>query len=143
MELTFKWIAVAGRCYHMFLNRELAPFGINASQYLFIIHACRRPGITQDELPELIQINKSNVTRALAQLEQKGFLRREKLCSDRRTAAVFPTQKALELYPVIMKLVEEWDSAVTQDLAPEQRAQLRQTLGQMTERARTLATGQS
>lgn len=142
MELTFKWIAVAGRSYHMFLNRMLAPFGLNASQYLFVIHACRKPGIAQEELPDLIQINKSNVTRALTQLEQNGLLRREKLSTDKRTAAVFPTQKALELYPVLMKLVEDWDKAVTQDLSQEQRLQLRDALQKVTERARKLATDQ-
>ena len=140
MELTFKWIAVAGRSYHMFLNRMLAPFGLNASQYLFVIHTCRRPGIAQDELPQLIQINKSNVTRALTQLEQNGLLRREKLPADKRTAAVFPTQKALELYPVLMKLVEDWDKAVTQDLTQEQRLQLRDALKKVTERARKLSS---
>ena len=67
-ELTYKWIAIANRYTQMYLNRQLEPYGLNASQYMFLLHICRRPGITQDKLPDLIHINKSNVTRALAQL---------------------------------------------------------------------------
>ena len=48
MELVYKWITLANRHYYMYLNRALAPFGINSSQYLFILNLCRDPGITQD-----------------------------------------------------------------------------------------------
>ena len=140
MELTYKWIAVSNRYYQMHLNRALAPYGISGSQYLFIIHICRCPGITQEALPELIQINKSNVTRALAQLEKHGFIRREPHPSDKRTATVFPTQKAQELYPVIMKTVEDWDAAITATLTPDEYLQLGATLRQLAEAAKNLVS---
>ena len=66
MELTYKWIALANRHYLMYLNKRLASYGLSGSQYLFILNICRQPGLTQDKLPDIIHINKSNVTRALA-----------------------------------------------------------------------------
>ena len=72
MELTYKWIALAGRQYQRYLNRRLAPYGLSGSQYLLVLNVCRQPGITQDKLPDILHINKSNVTRALAQLERSG-----------------------------------------------------------------------
>ena len=92
MELTYKWIALANRHYLMYLNKRLASYGLSGSQYLFILNICRQPGLTQDKLPDIIHINKSNVTRALAHLEKLGFIRREVNPQDKRTAAVFPTQ---------------------------------------------------
>ena len=105
MELVYKWITLANRHYYMYLNRALAPFGINSSQYLFILNLCRDPGITQDKLPERICVNKSNVARTLAQLEKKGLIRRQVNPGDKRTAAVFPTERARELYPRIMEVI--------------------------------------
>ena len=63
MELTYKWIALANRHYLMYLNKRLASYGLSGSQYLFILNICRQPGLTQDKLPDIIHINKSNVTR--------------------------------------------------------------------------------
>ena len=57
--------------------------------------------------------NKSNVARTLAQLEKKGLIRREVNQDDKRTATVFLTQRAHELYPQIMSVIKVWDDAVT------------------------------
>ena len=97
MKLAYRWITLANRNYFLYLNRALAPFGLNSSQYQFILNLFDNPGITQDKLPELICINKSNVARTLAQLEKKGLIRREVNQEDKRTATVFLTQRAYEL----------------------------------------------
>ncbi len=124
MELVYKWITLANRHYYLYLNRALAPFGLNSSQYLFILNLCRDPGITQDKLPERICVNKSNVARTLAQLEKKGFIRRQVNPVDKRTAAVFPTERARELYPRIMEVIATWDDAVTSALSPREKENL-------------------
>ena len=125
MELTYKWIAIGNRYTQMYMNKQLEPYGINASQYMFIVHICRRPGITQDKLPDLIHINKSNVTRALAQLEAAGFVRRESNPDDKRTAHIYPTEKSNELYPVLMEIMETWDAVLTGRLTVEEKKELR------------------
>lgn len=125
MELTYKWIAIGNRYTQMYMNKQLEPYGINASQYMFIVHICRRPGITQDKLPDLIHINKSNVTRALAQLEAAGFVRRESNPDDKRTAHIYPTEKSTELYPVLMEIMETWDAVLTGRLTVEEKKELR------------------
>lgn len=124
MELVYKWITLANRHYYMYLNRAFAPFGINSSQYLFILNLCRDPGITQDKLPERICVNKSNVARTLAQLERKGLIRRQVNPEDKRTAAVFPTERARALYPQIMEVIARWDDAVTSVLSPQEKENL-------------------
>lgn len=124
MELTYKWIALANRHYLMYLNKRLASYGLSGSQYFFILNICRQPGLTQDKLPDIIHINKSNVTRALAHLEKRGFIRREVNPQDKRTAAVFPTQKALDVYPYVLEIIRGWDASVTSPLTEEEKCTL-------------------
>lgn len=124
MELTYKWIALANRHYQMYLNKRLAAYGLSGSQYLFILNICRQPGLTQDKLPEIIHINKSNVTRALAHLEKHGFIRREVNPQDKRTAAVFPTARALDVYPRVCEIIAGWDASVTSPLTAEEKQTL-------------------
>lgn len=42
-----KWLSVTDRFYKIYLDKQLAPFGINNSQYMFLIKICRSPGILQ------------------------------------------------------------------------------------------------
>lgn len=128
MEPLFKWISVASRQTQMYLNKQLEPYGINASQHMFIKHICRNPGITQDKLPELVAINKSNVTRALAQLEQAGFIIRKANSKDRRTARLYPSEKATEIYPAVMEIVNTWDCILTGKLSLDEKELLRALL---------------
>lgn len=136
MELTYKWIALAQRQYQLYLNRQLADLGLSGSQYLFLIHVCRRPGLVQDQLPGLVCLNKSNVTRSLAQLERRGYIRREIHPRDRRTALVFPTPAALAAYPRIMEVITGWDASVTGPLSMAEKAGLQELLKRVVEVAR-------
>lgn len=136
MELTYKWIALAQRHYQLYLNRQLAAYGLSGSQYLFLIHICREPGLTQDRLPALVHLNKSNVTRALAQLERLGYVRRECHPRDRRTAAIFPTPEAEAIYPRIMDVITDWDASVTVRLSVEEKTTLKRLLKKVVAAAR-------
>lgn len=141
VELTYKWIALAGRQYQLYLNRRLAPCGLSGSQYLLVLNVCRQPGITQDKLPDILHINKSNVTRALAQLERSGFIRREVNMRDKRTAALFPTPKAREVYPRIREIITGWDAAVTESLTEDEKRILQELLMRVVAAARQRPEG--
>ena len=41
--------------------------------HTYILNVCRNPGISQEALSQLIFVNKSNVARQLAVLEEKGM----------------------------------------------------------------------
>ena len=138
MEPAYRWITLANRHYYLYLNRALAQFGLNSSQYLFIIYLCREPGITQDRLPERICINKSNVARTLAQLEKKGLILRKVNPGDKRTATVFPTARAHELYPQILAVIEAWDDAVTGVLSEREKKSLLDFMQRVADRAAEL-----
>ena len=138
MKLAYRWITLANRSYFLYLNRALAPYGINSSQYQFILNLFQNPGITQDKLPELICINKSNVARTLAQLEKKGLIRREVNQEDKRTATVFLTERAHELYPQIMGVIQVWDDAVTEVFSAQEHEALLGLMRRLSERAAEL-----
>lgn len=119
-----KWISITGRLTQMYLNRHFEPYGLNASQHMFVLNICRFPGMTQDRLPELVHINKSNVTRALSQLEQSGFIVRRTNRRDRRTTRIYPTDKARAVYPALVEITETWNSILVGKLSLEEKSLL-------------------
>ena len=47
-----KWLSIAERYSKIYLDRLLAPLGLNSSQHMYITVICRNPGITQEEFTE-------------------------------------------------------------------------------------------
>lgn len=90
-----KWSAVLNLNMSSCLDKRLARFEINSSQYFYIMRICQNPGLSRERIMETVYRNPSNVTRALAQLEEKGYIRREPSREDRRTCHLYPTEKAL------------------------------------------------
>ena len=60
-----KWLSVTDRFYKIYLDKQLAPYGINNSQYMFLIKICRSPGILQDSLMDMFYVHPSNIVRTV------------------------------------------------------------------------------
>ena len=103
-------------------SEELTAFGLKSCHTSYLAAICRCPGITQDQLARRIFINKSNVARQLAVLEESGFVERRPSPDDKRATLVYPTQKALDILPEIHRIFRDWEAFVAQDLTEEERA---------------------
>ena len=110
------------RCASQYRAEELAAFGLKACHASYLVTICRCPGITQDQLAKRIFINKSNVARQLAVLEEGCFVERKPSPEDKRATLVYPTQKALDILPQIHRVFRDWEAFVAQDLTEEERA---------------------
>ena len=110
------------RCATQYRAEQMAPLGLKACHASYLSSICHCPGITQDQLARRIHINKSNVARQLAVLEEDGFVERKPSPEDKRATLVYPTQKALDVMPEISRIFREWESMVARDLTEEERA---------------------
>ena len=72
-----------------------------------MIEICNHPGITQEQLSKLIYVHKSNVARQMSSLEEKGFIYRTISKEDKRNLQVFPTQKPIDILPLLLKVSEQ------------------------------------
>ncbi len=123
------------RCAEQYRAERLAPFGLSGCQYSYILNICRTPGISQEQLARQICVNKSNVARQLAQLEEAGFVRREPGERDRRITAVYPTQKAIQVCPRVQAVLGEWSRYITAELTEAEAEAVYTALEKMRRRA--------
>lgn len=110
--------------------------GLNGIQHSYILRICQHPGITQDQLAQMLCVHKSNVARQLSLLEGAGYLTRTPKEGDRRALCVFPTQKMLEVLPRVRAVLDEWNAYLLAELPKEQRALLMRVMPDLVERAR-------
>lgn len=116
-----KWSAVLNLNMTSCLDKRLAKFDINSGQYFYIIHICKKPGLTRECIMESVYRNPSNVTRALVQLEEKGYVRRESSKKDKRTYYLFPTEKALKDCEEIKEIIQATIRDVMEPFTEEER----------------------
>ena len=112
------------RCAALYRQEELAVLGLKSCHASYLDTICANPGITQDQLSRRIFINKSNVARQLAVLEEDGFVERRPSQEDKRAIQVFPTEKARACLPEITRIFRCWESFVAQDLTEAERKAL-------------------
>jgi len=109
------------RSARMHRDALLSQEALCGNQPVFLLLICRNPGISQEQLAKRMFINKSNVTRQLAVLEQNGFITRSAKVGDKRVLQIFPSEKALSLCPKVQEVLREWNEYLLADFAPEQR----------------------
>ena len=123
------------RCGVQYRSDNLTQFGLKSIHASYLTEICANPGISQDRLARIICINKSNVARQIAVLEEDGFVRRVPSEADKRVMELYPTEKTLTLLPQISDILMRWENCITQDLSEEEKEGLSILLRKMTQRA--------
>ena len=123
------------RCGVQYRSDNLAQYGLKSIHASYLTEICANPGISQDRLSRLICINKSNVARQVAVLEEDGFVRRVPSEADKRVMELYPTEKTLAILPQISDILMRWETCITRDLTEEEKECLSTLLSKMSSRA--------
>ncbi len=138
MEPFMKPVHQLSRCFILYRDKQLCSEGITGYQQSYLIKICDNPGIPQEQLSKILYVNKSSVTRQLAMLEKAGFITRSPHEEDKRQLLVFPTQKAIDLYPKLRQVIRQWNAALLENIPQEQQEVFSAFLHQLLDRAVTL-----
>ena len=125
-------IARQGRRYRA---AALEPYGLTYYHASFLPVIAEHPGLSQDQLAQLLCMNKSNVARRIVALEEEGLVQRTPSSRDRRVMEVSLTEKASSLLPVLRDVLHTWDEYLRQDMTEEEQALLARLLSHVRERA--------
>lgn len=135
MSQIIRDIIEIARCSVQYRADQLAPMGLKSCHASYLTEICAHPGISQDELARLICLNKSNVARQAAILEEDGFIIRHPSPLDKRVMELYPTQKTLDLLPEISQILKCWEGCIGSTLSEEEIEQLSGLLEKMKTRA--------
>ena len=128
-------ITEIARCGVQYRSDKLAPLGLNSCHASYLTEICENPGISQDKLARRICINKSNVARQVAALEEDGFVLRKPSEADKRVMELYPTEKTLELMPQISQVLMCWEDFIAEDITEEEKDLITALLMKMKARA--------
>ena len=135
MSLSIRDIIEIARCSVQYRGDQLAPMGLKSCHASYLTEICATPGISQDGLARRICMNKSNVARQAAILEEDGFIIRKPSEADKRVMELYPTEKTLELMPRISQVLISWENCIGGTLNEEERELLSGLLAKMKKRS--------
>lgn len=136
MEFLMRYINRTTRLSELYRNEKMKKYDLSGMHHTYIINICQNPGVSQDDLAQLIYVNKSNVTRQLSVLEKKGYIIRKQCTMDARKLLVYPTDKAHDVYPKVVDILREWNDIIFEGLSETEQSELEKQLKKMMEKAR-------
>ena len=116
-----KYISQIYRKGRIFIGKGLEEYNIGQGQFMFLLELYIEDGRNQEELAELLKIDKGTTARAIKKLEEGGFIIREKDEKDKRSNKVYLTEKGKDVKDNIFSILNQWDKKMSDQLDEEER----------------------
>lgn len=87
-------------------ERRVRSLGLTRAQWLVIARLHQRPGLSQSEVADLLEIEKATAGRLIDRMEVKGWLERRPDPNDRRINRLHLTDEAERMHAIIWPLAE-------------------------------------
>ena len=126
-----RYLALLNRQLMKQLEKELKPLELGPGNYLYLYSLSIVDGRKQQELADIIGVDKAATTRALSRLERDGFVRREADQNDRRVTRVYLTSKARKLRPQLEAAAVTTTTILNGALDSDEQQELRRLLAKM------------
>lgn len=137
MDRTKRRITKIAREISKFTVRTMRADGIGSGEF-DVIHAIRKnPGITQAGVCKITGLDKGAVARQTANLEAKGYLRRQKNPEDGRSRLLYATEKAENLKVSKAQIETTFYEWLLAELSEEEKDTFCQTLDKLYQRSKT------
>lgn len=91
-------ITDVARLMRTVFERRVRALGLTRAQWLVIARVHRRPGLSQSEIADLLEIEKASAGRLIDRMQAKGWLERRDDRSDRRINRLHLTKKAERIH---------------------------------------------
>lgn len=109
MKEILREIGMIARALDSISNIEFKEFDLTKGQYLYLVRICENPGIIQEQLIEMIKVDRSTAARAIQKLELNSFIEKKEDVHNKKIKRLFPTEKGVNVYPFIKRENEHSD----------------------------------
>ncbi len=123
------WLVTdVARMMRTVFDRRVRTLGLTRPQWLALIRLKRRPGCSQSELADMMEIEKAPLGRIVDRMVEKGWIERRPEPMDRRINRIYLTDRGERVYAVISPIsVTTVEDALT-ELSARDRDELSRLL---------------
>lgn len=126
----------SARLLRKLIDRRLQPLGLSRAQWSVLAILANHEGVSQSQISQELEIEKSTAGRLIDQVEKSGWIERRPIPGDRRLWSIHLTDQARQLLVEIERVVLHAREEMLRGLSEEQQNTL-------TDLLRTLKTNLS
>jgi len=120
MEGILREIGMISRALDSISNIEFKEYDLTKGQYLYLVRICENPGIIQEQLADMIKIDRTTASRAIKKLETKGLIEKQEDPQNQKVKKLFVTEKGNDIYPFIKRENEYSNLVALEGLSDEE-----------------------
>jgi DNA-binding MarR family transcriptional regulator len=143
-DRNFGWLTTdVARLLRTIFDRRVKALGITRPQWLAIVRLNRRPGASQSELADMMEIEKAPAGKIVDRLEERGWVERRPDPVDRRINRIFLTELGERVHAVIWPIAQSTVADALVDLTDNDIVHLTQLLSRVKYRLGQMAENDS
>jgi len=126
-------VGTVARCIQSISDITYREFKLQRGQFIFLTRICEQPGINLIELSHMLKVDKTTTTKAIQKLLEENYVQRTRDTADKRMWHLYPTDKAVSLYPYIIQEENKHIDVCFAGFSPEEQIMAHSLLQRMGE----------
>lgn len=118
----------SARLLRKLMDRRLQPLNLSRAQWSVLAILSNHEGLSQSQISNQLEIEKSTVGRLIDQVEKSGWIERRPIAGDRRQWGIYLTGQARQLLAQVERVVQDTRTEMMHGLSEEQRKALSELL---------------
>ena len=110
------------------IDRRLQPLGLSRAQWSILAILSNHEGLSQSQISDELEIEKSTTGRLIDQVERSGWIERRPIPGDRRLWGIHVTDQARQLIAEVESIVLNTRAEMLRGLSAEQQQYLSEML---------------
>ncbi|MBV7273235.1 MarR family winged helix-turn-helix transcriptional regulator [Clostridium thailandense] len=102
------------RCTQGYIDKKLEKYNLTVGTYPYLLVLNRMGGISQNEISRELSVDKAMSARTIKKLIELGYIEKKENKEDIRAYKLYITEKAKEIIPEILEIIEEWIEILVQ-----------------------------
>lgn len=119
--MDFQTLNLLFRCSKEYSHERIHPKELSDTECMICSYVYAHPACTQEEAASALRTDKTTVAKAIAALEEKNCLKRDRDAADKRKNRLTLTDAGTEKIAPLAHVHDEWLAEVMQCLSPEEQ----------------------
>ncbi|WP_304948214.1 MarR family winged helix-turn-helix transcriptional regulator [Streptococcus sinensis] len=127
----FRQMGFISRQAMMKMNQEASQYELDNNLFLILTRIVEHPAIHQSQLAELVQIDKTTLSRSLRKLEERALIVKKTKAQNKKFKELYPTTSALKVYDKLIGFEDRYIQTKLHQLTSSELFQLEHILSKI------------
>lgn len=132
-NILLRQIGTLSRSVHYISDIKYKELKLQKGQFTFLTRICENPGINFIDLSNMLKVDKATTTKAVQKLIEASYIEKKRDEKDKRGYNLNPTNKALEVYNLIIEEENKNINTCLKDFTEDDKNSINKLITKMSE----------